>query len=123
MVFEDFPIRLFDNRTWRLVRDVLGKHLWPGGHVFPTRMRLNLGLAAGPEPEALVALGDLEHLGAFDLDWSCLRPYLANAPRRASISPDALVGDRLVGPELSLNQLPTSEELGAWRRSGRSKGT
>ena len=111
VVFEDFPIRLFDDRTWRLVRDVLGKHLRPGGRVFPTRMRLNLGLAAGLEPEALVALGDLECLRAFDLDWSCLRPYLANAPRQASISPDALVGDRLVGPELSLNPLPTSEEL------------
>ena len=111
VVFEDFPTRLFDDRTWRLVRDVLRQHLRPGGRVFPTRMRLNLGLATGPEPEALVGLGDLERLTAFDLDWSCLRPYLANAPRQASLSRDALVADHLVGPELSLNPLPTTEQL------------
>ena len=34
VVFEDFAIRLFDDRTWRLVRDLLSKHLLPDGRVF-----------------------------------------------------------------------------------------
>ena len=112
VVFEDFAIRLLDDRTWRLMRDAQKEHLRPGGRVFPEHVRLNLSLAGGSEVEALLALGDDEPLTAFGLDWSCLGPYLANSPRRASLSPEALVGTPHAGPEMSLATLPTPEQLG-----------
>ncbi len=112
VVFEDYAIQLFNAVTWRLMRDVLEKHGRPGGRVFPGTARLNLGLAAGAEPEAILGLGGGGRLTAFGLDWSCIRPYLANAPRQASISSDALVGRPFVGPELALDSPPTCEQLG-----------
>ena len=84
LVCEDFAVRLLDDRTWRLIRDAQSRHLKPGGRVFPEHVRLNISLAGGSEVEALLELGDEGRLTALGLDWSCLRPYLANTPRRAS---------------------------------------
>ncbi len=112
VVFEDFPIRLFDDRTWCLVRDVLGKHLRPGGRVFPTRMRLNLGLAAGPEPEALVALGEEDAVwGQTLLPVSPPLKVPARGQVRASVRPEPL-------PDGAPGWLSWAVEYGVEARNG-----
>lgn len=116
VVFEDFPRRLLDDRTHRMLRRVEVDLLAPGARAVPASARLRLAPVgasrSGPRTSASDAPG-----GRYEIDWSPLRPYLANEPRSVRLGDEALLAEPAAGPDLSLLPPPEAGELevrGRW---------
>ncbi len=113
MIFEDFPPRLIDARTYRLLRDLHEKYLTPDVRCVPSRALLY----AAPVNAAFGVVSTLAPLGddcevAYGIDWTPTREYVANTVFHMTISPDALAATPAVLADLSLSRQPAVEEVG-----------
>ncbi|NIP58869.1 MAG: hypothetical protein GWM92_03435, partial [Gemmatimonadetes bacterium] len=129
LVFEDFPSRLLDDRTFRLLDDLGERCLAPDARTVPLGARLRLApvrssrlrsrlfpLDREPDREDDRSDGD-----AYGIDWAAVRPYLANQPRGEFLPSDALPAEPASGPHLALIPPPRAEALaveGRWVLSG-----
>jgi SAM-dependent methyltransferase len=111
VVFEDFPVVLLDVPTYELLRRVQDEYLAPGGRMLPARARLGLApIQSSSLYEETFPL-DGEDADTFGLDWSALRPMLANAPRGVRLSEGVLRGKPVHGAPIRLLPVPAVEDL------------
>ncbi|NJD19616.1 MAG: methyltransferase domain-containing protein, partial [Gemmatimonadetes bacterium] len=114
VIFEDYPTTFLDDASWRLLNAVQERHLAPGGTLLPGGVRFSLA------PVAVTPLHPA-HPEAFGLDWSELRPYLANTGRKVHLAPGALAAEGHAGPRRPILPPPSGGELeasGAWTATG-----
>jgi SAM-dependent methyltransferase len=117
VIFEDFPTSLLDVPTYELLRRVHSDYLVPKGRMLPAAARLGLAPVQSLALSAEVFPLDADDSPHFDLDWTALRPFLANAPRSVRLGEGALRGDPVNGPRFPLSPLPTVSQLrveGSW---------
>lgn len=113
MIFEDFPPRLMDARTYRLFGDLHDKYLTPEVCCVPSRALLY----AAPVNAAFGVVSTLAPLGndgefAYGIDWTPTREYVTSTVFHLSIPTDALAATPAVLAELSLSRQPAAEEVG-----------
>jgi len=113
LIFEDFPPRLLDARTHRLLTKLRDRYLTPDARILPSGARLfaapvkaDSGLAS-----PLLPLGE-EDESAYGLDWSPTREYVANTAHHLGIPPDATCDPPAVMATLAFDQVPSVEQIG-----------
>jgi protein arginine N-methyltransferase 1 len=113
LIFEDFPPRLLDARTYRLMEKLYERYLTPDARWVPSRARMfaapvsaDSGIASPMAP-----LGDTDEV-AYGIDWAPTREYVANAVFHLSIPSNAVNKTPAVVADLSFAQLPNVEEIG-----------
>lgn len=141
LVFEDFPQRFLDDRTFRTLRTLADEALAPGARSVPRAARLQLAPLASPElrrwlfpvhadgpvrsdgpvhadrpadAEGSELAGAAERYG---IDWEALRPYLANQPRPTFLPRSTMAAEPVAGPARRLLPPPDPEDLavdGRW---------
>ncbi len=92
VIFEDFPPRLLDTRTYRLLRHVQERCTASGWRAVPRAADL-FAAPVGHEAvwrEALAAMDDGEE--RYGIDWGASRSYVANCPATLAVAPEALAG-------------------------------
>lgn len=117
VIFEDFPTSLLDGPTFAMLRRLQDEHVSAGGRMVPSAARLCLAPVHSPPSRAETFPMDADGHARFGLDWSAIRPFLANTPRRVALSPDCLRGEAACGPRLPLLPLPRASDLkveGSW---------
>lgn len=143
LLFEDFPIRLLDDRTHRLLRRVEDELLAPGARAVPRSARLCIapvqtpeaeppgpagasGATAAPPPAdpsgpeegaASDGAGWKARFRRYGIDWSPVHGYVANEPRSVALSAATLLAAPETGPALSLLPVPEADALrvaGSW---------
>lgn len=117
VIYEDFRTHLLDMKTFGMLRDVQERSMAEGARMIPGAARL--GVAPVHAESVHLETFPLEVTGydRFGLDWSMIRPFLANSPRRVSLTPDHLLGDAAYGPRLPLKPVPQADDLrvaGSW---------
>jgi protein arginine N-methyltransferase 1 len=111
LIYEEYPSRLLDDRTYavlgRLHRDVLA----PGARVVPHRARIRLAPMYSERVWGLV--GPLAPDGdtAYDIDWSPSREYVVNAPLHAPLRHEDLRHEPQVIADVTLYPLPPAAAL------------
>ena len=120
IIFEDFPTTLLDQTTFSLLRTLQEKYLAEGGRMIPSAARLCMApVESGAAHQESFPLGDGGE-DRFGLNWSSVRPLLANEPRRVSLNADELRGTASCGPVLPLVPVPSASDLqveGHWDAS------
>jgi SAM-dependent methyltransferase len=116
LVYEDFPVALFDRDTWEILRGVQEGHLAPGARMVPAAARLNLAPVESPRIRGSVFPLDAGDDESFGLSWAELRSVLADTPRKEQLAPEELRGRAVQGPRLALLPVPPA---GALRVGGR----
>ncbi len=113
LIFEDFPPRLIDARTYRLLGKLREKYLtaearWvPGrGRIFAVPVHGDSGVAS-----PLALLGETDEI-AYGIDWMPTREYVANTAHHLTIPASAVNKPPAVLADLSFAQLPDVDELG-----------
>lgn len=121
LVYEDFPRRLLDDRTYRLLRGLADEVLASDARILPRSARLCMAPLRSGELRSwlfpLEAAADEDGAGPYDVDWRAIRPYLANQPRSAFVPADAVAGEAVRGPWLPLLPPPRGGDLeleGRW---------
>ena len=113
LIFEDFPSRLMDAPTFRLLRKLREQYLTPDARVVPERARMlatpvNLPLDLVQSLEPLGVAGDV----LYGVDWAPTRDYVVNTVHRLAVPPDAVTQAPAVLADVPLNTEPTVEDLG-----------
>lgn len=120
LVYEDFPVSLLDGPSFELLERIQSELLASSATMVPARARVCL---APVQSEVLhrrifpLEGRDNDWLG---LDWTPLRPYLANFPRRESIPPEYLLASALRSAPFPLLPLPDADAFrveGVWDAS------
>ena len=121
LIFEDFPTRLLDQKTVRLLRACADRYLKPGGKMLPSRARLMFApVRAEPIWRSLFPLG-AEASDAYGIDLSPSVGYTANAPQSTHLPEQSLAGAPLPLGEVMLHPTPDPKRLGGsgrWALSG-----
>jgi len=117
VIYEDFRTNFLDRETVAMLRDVQEQHMVADGRMIPGAARL--GLAAVHAESVHLETFPLELSGydRFDLDWSMIRPFLANTPRQVNLTVDHVFAGSAYGPRLPLKPVPRAEDLnvvGSW---------
>ena len=119
IIFEDFPTSLLDHSTFLLLHSLQEAHLASGGQMLPRAARLSIApVQSCVVRDEVFPLGEVEE--RFGIDWSGIRPLLANAPRKVSLGPTDLRGEAFLGPSLPLCPVPKADALrveGRWEAS------
>lgn len=89
VIFEDFPARLLDARTWRLLRDVRRAALAPSARFIPAGAELFVAPVSSEELLRELTLDGEPPLHG--LDWSAGRESVANTPHRLNVPREALL--------------------------------
>jgi protein arginine N-methyltransferase 1 len=89
VIFEDFPARLLDARTWRLLRDVRRTALAPGARFVPAGAELFVAPVSSDELLRELTLDG--EPGLHGLDWSAGRESVVNTPHRLTVPREALL--------------------------------
>jgi SAM-dependent methyltransferase len=117
LIFEDFLTPFLDATLYRLLRTLQAENLKPDGRMVPGAMRF----ALAPVQSELVGrrLYPLDRDGheRYGVDFSGLRPYLANSPVKMTLRPDELRGAAAYGARTPLLPLPGADAFrveGAW---------
>lgn len=112
VIYEDFRTNLMDRETAEMLRGVQERYMAEGARMIPGAARL--GVAPVHTESVHLETFPLELAGyeRFDLDWSTLRPFLANTPRKVGLGPNDLLGSAIYGPRLPLMPVPAAEDLG-----------
>ena len=117
IIFEDFPTPFLDHSTFALLQNLQEKHLASGGRMLPRSARLSFApVQSQVTYDGAFPLGDTEE-ERFGIDWTGIRPFLANTPRRVSLGPDDIRGEAVCGPALPVHPVPTADALrleGSW---------
>ncbi len=118
LIFEDFPPRLLDARTYRLLAKLHEKYLASDARSVPSGARLSAvpvsadaGIASPLAP--LGKTGEVE----YGIDWAPTREYVANTVHHLTIPAVAVTDSPAVLAEISFARLPEVEEIGgtaAW---------
>ena len=113
LIFEDFPSRLIDAPTYRLLGKLREQYLTADARFVPYRARLlavpvnlELGLV-----HSLAPLGDKDDI-VFGIDWAPTREYVVNTVHRVTVPPDAATQVPAILADIPLGNLPTVEALG-----------
>lgn len=117
VIYEDFRTNFLDRPTVEMLRDIQEHHMAEGARMIPGAVRLGLAPVHSESVHSETFPLDASGYDHFDLDWSEIRPLLANTPRRVSLNPDDLLGDARYGPRLVLKPLPRADDLcveGSW---------
>ena len=117
IIYEDFRTNLLDRETVDMLRDIQGRHMVEGARMIPGAARL--GLATVHSESVHLETFPLEVGGyeRFGLDWSMIRPFLANTPRKVNLTPDDLLCGAVYRSRLPLKPVPRAEDLrveGLW---------
>jgi protein arginine N-methyltransferase 1 len=117
LIFEDFPPRLLDARTHRLMEKLYERYLTPDARWVPGRARLfaapvhaDRGIASPITP-----LGENDET-AYGIDWTPTREYVANTANHMTIPASAVGKPPEVVADLSFLQLPRVDEIGGTAR-------
>ena len=117
IIFEDFPTPFLDHSTFGLLKTLQEEHLAPGGRVLPRSARMCLAPVQSHSVWNETFPLDAQGHERWDLDWTGIRPFLANTPRQLSLRPEDIQGEVVFGPSLPLQPVPTAPELrveGSW---------
>ncbi|MFC1639272.1 hypothetical protein ACFL3B_00755 [Gemmatimonadota bacterium] len=113
LIFEDFPPRLLDARTYRLLGKLRERYLTPEARWVPGRARLfavpvhaESGIAS-----PLAPIGENDEV-AYGIDWAPTREYVANTVFHLTIPSHAVSEVPAVLVDLTFGQLPSVDELG-----------
>ncbi len=109
LIFEDFPARLLDSRTFTLLKNLHESYLEVGARVVPARARLLLapvGSAMSLDP-----LGEGDDV-AYGIDWRPSREYWANTPHHTAVPGHAVAGDPVGICEIDFGLPPDAGRLG-----------
>ncbi len=121
LIFEDFPTRLVDQDTVRLLRACAARYLKPGGRVLPGTGRLVLAPVSSEAAWRQLfpfGAGDFE---AYGIDFSATAGYVENAPSVLHLPPASLCGPATVLSEITIHPPPPTSRLGgtvAWVLDG-----
>jgi hypothetical protein len=113
LIYEDFPSRLIDARTYRLLGKLRELYLTPDARFVPHRARL-LAVPVSLESElvrSLAPLGGGDEI-LYGVDWAATREYVVNTVHHLTVPPDAVTRAPAVLADISLGDLPTVEDLG-----------
>ncbi len=117
IIFEDFPTPFLDRPTFALLETLQEEHLSHGGRMIPRSARMHLApVQSRSVHDATFPLDELD-LDRFDLDWSGVRPFLANTPRRVDLRPEDIQGEAVCGAPMPLDPVPMAAALrveGSW---------
>ncbi len=122
VIFEDYPTTFLDDGTWQLLQAIQARHLAPGGRLLPGGVRFNLAPVTGFPGGAPPVLSADDPGSFLGLDWSGLRPHLANTGRQVHLRSGALAAACQPGPRRPILALPGDDALGAegeWVSTGR----
>ncbi len=112
LIFEDFPTRLLDQVTVRLLRACTDRYLEPGGRVLPGTARLVMApVSHEPAWQQLFPFGPGE-FEAYGIDFAATAGYVENAPSVLHLPEDALCGPAAVLAEITIHPPPTPSRLG-----------
>ncbi len=113
LIFEDFPPRLMDARTYRLLGKLRERYLTPGARWVPGRARLSAVPVNADSGivSPLAPLGKSDEV-AYGIDWAPTRDYVANTVHHLTVPPDAVSVAPAVLADLSFDQMPTVSEIG-----------
>lgn len=107
VLFEDFPPRLLDPSTFRILREVHRRYVAAPVRVVPQRANMVVAPARSERIwRQALACGDGNGEVAYGVDWSATRDYAANSPLRARLETAELVGPPSVVGELRLDRPP-----------------
>jgi len=121
ILFEDYPIRLFDERVYRLMRAVLARLRPDGGRLLPGAARLVAAPVAGERLRRLLFPLEGAERGAFGLDWRCTRPYVANTPLATAVEPSEVAAEPVALGRVALHPLPACGDLGGGGETAASR--
>jgi len=113
LIFEDFPSRLLDAQTFRLLTQVWEKHLTADARVLPNSARLRaVPVYASPEFVPSIASLDGESDVSFGIDWAATREYVLNTVHRVNLNAETLTLDPANLADTSFGSVPKTEDLG-----------
>lgn len=111
IIFEDFPPRLLDARTWELLAVLHDRVAGPDTRWVPVAATMFAAPVTSAALFDLVApLGDDER--AHGVDWRLSRSYSANEPIGEGISPDALVASPAAVAHVEFVRPPAGQSVG-----------
>ncbi|HEX9729062.1 MAG TPA: hypothetical protein VGA37_11205 [Gemmatimonadales bacterium] len=116
ILFEDFPPRLLDERTFGLMDAMLSTHAADGVRTIPRAARMFMAPVAAAVVRPLVTWG-VRDGDAYGLDWRVAEPYLENTPHVTALGAEAIVAEPIGGDTLSLAEPPSLGPLsleGEW---------
>jgi protein arginine N-methyltransferase 1 len=113
LIFEDFPPRLLDARTHRLLTKLREKYLGPDARMLPGGARLYAAPVKADSGMASPLLPIEEGSeSAYGIDWSPTREYVANTAHHLGIPSDAICDPPAVMASLAFDRVPDVEEIG-----------
>lgn len=119
LIFEDFPPRLLDARTFRLLRWVHESYMVDTPRAVPTAATVHVApVSSGRvwEDVDLVAGGER----AYGIDWQPSREYLVNAPLAVRLDAEDLVGEPAALGVMRFDRAPRLDAIrgrGKWEMS------
>ncbi len=111
LIFEDFPGTLFDGPTHRVLGEVIDKVLATGGRMIPVAGRMSVAPVHSEAHHGRIFPLAGTGWTSCELDWSALRPLLANTPRRDDVLPEHLLAPPLRSSVVPLVPVPGAQEL------------
>ncbi len=112
LIFEDFPTRLLDQQTVRLMRACADKYLKPSGLVLPGWARMSVAPVRTPEYWSSLFPFGAGNFEAFGLDLTPSAGYAENEPTTTQLGFDVLVAEPVVLSEIPIYPSPDSARLG-----------
>ncbi|MGD2136182.1 MAG: class I SAM-dependent methyltransferase [Gemmatimonadales bacterium] len=116
-IFEDFPSPLLAGTVFELLRAVHDKYAAPGVRAIPAGAELFLAPVSSEELYARLGLA-ASALDRYGVDWSPVRPYVANAAAQVHVPADALAGAKRRVGTLRFDVAPSTRDMDApadWR--------
>ena len=113
LIYEDFPSRLIDAPTFRLLGTLRERYLTPDAVFVPGCARL-LAVPVHLESsliQALTPLGGADDV-LYGVDWAPSREYVINSVHRVTVPPDAVTQIPAVLSDISLSVQPAVEDIG-----------
>jgi hypothetical protein len=109
LIFEDFPARLLDSRTFTLLRNLHESYLEVGARVVPAKARQFLAPVGSAMSVDL--LGEADDV-AYGVDWRPSREYWANTPHHTAVPRHVVAGDPVPVGEIDFGLPPDAGVLG-----------
>lgn len=114
LIFEDFPSRLLDAPTYRLLGKLLESYLTPEARFVPWRARLfAVPVDIGHHfVHALAPLGRTDDDILYGVDWAPTRDYVVNTVHRVSVPAEASIQTPATLGDIFFGNLPTVDKIG-----------